>query len=950
MDSGGDLMKLHHNALAHACRIALGGIGLAVLAGCGGGGGGDGGVIVRPDTPPPAAPPGEPVVYEVDPRFEKHLTLTRADEALAAGFTGEGVRIGVIDSGVNHYHPSLYPRVVDNLVYLDPSQNDLDVDDTHGHGTAVAQVMAGTAFGAWPGGIAPGARIVSARIISDETPEDDGSGQGNEVDGPLGLEPIHQDLIDRDVRIMNNSWGGLYWTNVEATAPIAEEYRPFIVDHGGLVVFSTGNSGFDDPSSMAALPSQPGTGGTTPAADLERGWIAVAALNTALPDQLASYSNACGIAMNYCMVAPGDVVTTGTDDPSDKPTYYNWSGTSFSAPLVSGAAALVWEAFPYFDNDLVRQTLLGTATDLGASGVDEVFGHGLLDVYAAVHGPGRLDWGQVVADFDNATSFWSNDLSGEGGITKSGSGTLVLEGDNDYDGETRVEGGILTTLSDIPDRAFVGAEGGLELQASGVDGALTNDGVVFMHGGGPEGHTHVVAGDYVQSEGALLAFDVGSRMQVGGTASIDGDAMVAGVTEGYVYQDQPSQTFLTATGGLTGRFDNLLAGEGVFLEAELAYTADSVSLEIDRLDVSATAQASGMSTAAVGSSVRMENAFRMIDGVQAPVAGGFIEGAAAFQRTPSLAAAEQSLESLSGELHAADTAFAMMAIEGGRHALEGRLDALDRSGVAGAWANRLDGERAMWSHTRLDSNGWLVGHDRWLAPNLMTGVAVGQSDGYASHDLRGDRERNRQLEGQFYGAWDDGANYVMGRLAIGRTDRRMQRDILLGGSRFGVAADYANHYSTLGVQAGHRFDIGRGTLTPYVGTQTLQLERDGFAEQGAAGFGLASAGSSLEATQALAGARLERQWSLGSARVSLQGRIEWQRTLSQSGSAIDARFTGLDVWSPIGGAGLDEEAAVFGLGLQARLPKWGRFGLDLDSRREHGRDYTGAFANWSVGF
>ena len=60
----------------------------------------------------------------------------------------------------------------------------------------VAQIMAGQAFGQWPGGIAPGASIVSARIISDKAPDDDGSGQGNEVSGALGLKPIHQDLID----------------------------------------------------------------------------------------------------------------------------------------------------------------------------------------------------------------------------------------------------------------------------------------------------------------------------------------------------------------------------------------------------------------------------------------------------------------------------------------------------------------------------------------------------------------------------------------------------------------------------------------------------------------------------------------------------------------------------------------------------------------------------------
>src|SRR5690606_17411354 len=128
------------------------------------------------------------------------------------------------------------------------------------------------------------------------------------------------------------------------------EYRPFIVDHGGLVVFSTGNSGFADPSDTAALPSQAGTGGSRPAADLERGWLAVAALDAVDPAQLAVYSNACGVAMRYCLAAPGTVIFTDADSAPDAPDYLRGSGTSFAAPIVSGAAALVWEAFPYFDN------------------------------------------------------------------------------------------------------------------------------------------------------------------------------------------------------------------------------------------------------------------------------------------------------------------------------------------------------------------------------------------------------------------------------------------------------------------------------------------------------------------------------------------------------------------------------------------------------------------------
>src|SRR5690606_25153456 len=140
---------------------------------------------------PPAPEP--PVVEEPDPAYSRHLTLTGAGEAHAAGLDGSGVRIGVIDSGVNREHPALAGRVVANLTYIDPARNNLSVDDVLEHGTAVAQVIAGQPFGRWPRGLAPGAEIVSARILSDTPPEDDGSGQGNEVSGALGLAPIHRD-------------------------------------------------------------------------------------------------------------------------------------------------------------------------------------------------------------------------------------------------------------------------------------------------------------------------------------------------------------------------------------------------------------------------------------------------------------------------------------------------------------------------------------------------------------------------------------------------------------------------------------------------------------------------------------------------------------------------------------------------------------------------------------
>ncbi len=947
-------MKSHASQRARAWKLGLAGAGLAALTACGGGGGG--GTVIRPEpppSPPPVPPPDEEPVPGPQPDFDAHLVLTNTDAAHAAGFTGKGVTIGLLDSGIRRDHPTLDGRVTRSFVYLDPRTNNLNVDDVLGHGTIVAQLAGGRPFGDWPGGIAPDATFVSARIISDAPPSDDGSGKGNEVSDGSWLGDIHEDLITGGARISNNSWGGLYWTGGDTvTRTFVNALKPFVVDWGGLVVFATGNEGFDNPSDTAALPSL-GAG----AEILERGWLAVAALNTLEPTKLADYSNACGIAQNYCLVAPGSVVFTDVLDPPGDPSYWVGSGTSFAAPQVSGAAAVVWEAFPYFSNDEVRQTLLGTAVDLGAPGVDPIFGHGLLDVGEAAKGPGRLDWGQMSAAFDGGRSIWSNDLTGAGGITKTGDGDLDLTGRNSYRGKTIVNEGSLASMFDIPGDAEIGHDGLLLLDGISVTGSLRNEGIAAFYGEDATGTVHTIGGDFTQTSTGVFAFDLGSSVKVTGRATVAGEVLVTGVTDGYVRSAR--ETFLTADGGLSGAFSKVSSSNNLFLQATLGHDFESAWLDIQRLDILSSAQSLRLSPTAISGAARVEDAFRGLDrdgaGVIGPAGpgamGGFITGAGAIQSIVSAAGAERTLASLSGEMHAADTAFATMAMDDGRHALESRLDGLSGGDVVslGSWASRQGGERAMWSQSRLDANSWLLGHDQRIGRNLTLGFAFGQTDGYAHNPLRQDREHNRQYESQLYAAWQFDGSYLLGRFAAGRMDRSTQREIVLGSQSHGVAADYASRYSSFGVQAGHRFALGAGTLTPYVGTESLQLDRDGFSEQGAVGFGLTTGDSQLDATRALAGVRLQQPWQLGGLKLTVQGRLEWQRLLSQSGTAIDARFTGMDAWSPITGGGLAKEATVLGFGLRSDLPL-GRLGFDLDARNENGRTWTGAYANWTVGF
>src|SRR5699024_1247790 len=105
-------------------------------------------------------------------------------------------------------------------------------------------------------------------------------------------------------------WDGDFsWEDPEVTLSLFHSFSDYVFDQadGRLVVFAAGDGDGDDPSQLAMLPSA----SVDTAALMER-WITVAAVDTQSPDQLASYSSRCGFAMDYCLVAPGDVMAAMT--------------------------------------------------------------------------------------------------------------------------------------------------------------------------------------------------------------------------------------------------------------------------------------------------------------------------------------------------------------------------------------------------------------------------------------------------------------------------------------------------------------------------------------------------------------------------------------------------------------------------------------------------------------
>ncbi|MGE8253194.1 MAG: S8 family serine peptidase [Stenotrophomonas sepilia] len=939
------------SALASALAMAL--------TACGGGGGG-GNVRIDPPpttpTPPTTPPPTTPPPAKPqEPAFDAHLSVTNARAAQAAGLTGQGVRIGIVDSGVQRNAVALNGRVVANLNYIDPARNNLQVDDVVGHGTAVASLAAGASVGSWPGGIAPGAQIVSARIIADKPPVDDGSGKGNSFSGPLGVAQVHQDLISYNVKVMNNSWGGLYWTDLPTTAQVAAEYRPFVINHGGLVVFAAGNDARPEPSSLAALPSQLGVAGSLPAADLERGWLVATAVDPYAPGTLASYANACGQAARYCLAAPGSAVYPDANGGS---YYWNY-GTSFAAPLVSGAAALVWQRYPYFDNNLVRQTLLGTAKDIGAPGVDAVFGYGLLDISRAIKGPGRFDWGDVVVNVDapSSGSLWSNDIVGSGGLVKQGGGTLVLGGNNSYSGATRIERGILSlqngsvirsnvTILAQPDPDSTG------LQFNGgtprVIGNVVNGSSVFLTTGNTTG---TIEGNYTQQAGAQLMIALGANaLQVTGNATINGGVRVHGFVSGYVPQNGSRQDLIHAAGGLSGTFSSPATSSGLqglsLLQSSYGYDTNNAWLNLTQ--VSVTAAATGLTASAQSAAQRVDSAFSALDGDTTLQGSAFGTAAGALQWSGGGSKGlEASLQSLSGQAHARAESATFDSIDMARRAIAERFDRVQAAPrLRGAWQSALgEAGQGSFAGNAADSRGWMTGQDLPLGSNGLMGVAFGETRSNGGSSFGGDRGRDRQAQAQLYAGWNLGRGYALAQVGSGQFTRALDRQLLLGAGAYGVSARYGGRFSSASVEGGYRFGRAGASFTPYVGASSTRVDTDAFNELGGFGFGLRGEANRVQRSQMLAGIRGERGWG----RWTVRGHAEWQQRLDGADADWQASFVGVDAWAPLAGWNAPRGSALFGVALESWWGRNGRLSLGFD-QRVGGESARQAALRYSTGF
>jgi len=299
---------------------------------------------------------------------EWNLDAIGAPALWAMGYSGAGVVVASMDSGVDADHPDLAARFRGGSnSWFDPNGEHSSPYDRTGHGTRTMGPIVGGSAGGTALGVAPDAEWIAVKIFSDA--------------GSASLSAIHQGfqwLLDPDGNpqtddvpdVVNNSWslGNVGGCNLEFEQDIQILKAAQIA-----VVFSGGNYGPTIGSSVSPA-NNPGGFAVGAADDL--GLIAGFSSNGPSPCDGSIYPE---------LVAPGvGVRTTDLSFGALSDPYIISSGTSLAAPHVTGAMALLLSAHPDATVAQLEQGLIDTAVDGGATtGPDNTYGNGSIDVVAA---------------------------------------------------------------------------------------------------------------------------------------------------------------------------------------------------------------------------------------------------------------------------------------------------------------------------------------------------------------------------------------------------------------------------------------------------------------------------------------------------------------------------------------------------------------------------------------
>ncbi|MFF3824209.1 S8 family serine peptidase [Streptomyces griseus] len=273
-----------------------------------------------------------------------HLSAMQAEDMWKVT-TGEGVKVAVIDSGVNSSTPSLRGQVLEGLDATEAAGD--ETDDYDGHGTTMAELIAGTGEGGGLKGLAPGAKIIPMRIALGEFEKQKPSITIQDTANAIRA------AADSEARIISMSFGSFY------SSPEQHEAIKYAESKGKLLFAAVGNEGNKDnkPGYPAAYPEVVGV---------------------ASADRNGKVSDTSQHAGTVDVASPGNDVPYWCDN-SFKSYCDGDGGTSAATAIASASAALVWSLHPDWTANQVLNVLFDTAgRDWKKGETSDYLGHGLI--------------------------------------------------------------------------------------------------------------------------------------------------------------------------------------------------------------------------------------------------------------------------------------------------------------------------------------------------------------------------------------------------------------------------------------------------------------------------------------------------------------------------------------------------------------------------------------------
>jgi len=332
-----------------------------------------------------------PLVVAVEPDLKAHLVDAELDNSwgvnrIGAGIVhgwgnkGAGVKVGILDTGIDIDHPDLN---------YDPSCSQSfiageSLDDGHSHGTHTAGTVAALDNDTGVVGVTPQSTLCIYKVFNNN---------GDTADYSDIIAAIERAVAD-GVQVTNNSYG-----STEDPGDTVKDAFDNAYAAGVLHVAAAGNNDIPIlfPRPNCIYPAR---------------WDSViATAATTQSDEKDYYSSVCN---EVEMAAPGTQIYSTMPGGG----YGYKSGTSMASPHVAGTAALVLAAYPEWSNDQVRTQLQTTADELGDSGRDSWYGYGLVDAdeaAASTNNPPVADGQAVVTDEDTqvAITLTASDVDGD---------------------------------------------------------------------------------------------------------------------------------------------------------------------------------------------------------------------------------------------------------------------------------------------------------------------------------------------------------------------------------------------------------------------------------------------------------------------------------------------------------------------------------------------------------